>query len=116
MPMKPNRLCSCGRAVASGVRCACQIARRAEADRRRPNAAARGYNSAWQKARVGFLAHHPHCEMLITSGQRCGRPATVVDHIIPHRGNRKLFWDKSNWAALCLRCHNSLKQRQERRQ
>ncbi|MGM9590559.1 MAG: HNH endonuclease signature motif containing protein, partial [Faecousia sp.] len=33
-------------------------------------------------------------------------PATVVDHIIPHRGDRKLFWDESNWQPLCKDCHN----------
>ena len=33
-------------------------------------------------------------------------PATVVDHIIPHRGDRKLFWDESNWQSLCERHHN----------
>jgi 5-methylcytosine-specific restriction protein A len=25
----------------------------------------------------------------------------VVDHIVPHRGDKKLFWDSSNWQALC---------------
>jgi 5-methylcytosine-specific restriction protein A len=30
----------------------------------------------------------------------------VVDHIIPHRGNRELFWDTENWQALCTPCHN----------
>ncbi|MGN8738508.1 HNH endonuclease signature motif containing protein [Bilifractor sp. HCP3S3_D3] len=33
-------------------------------------------------------------------------PATVVDHIVPHRGDPKLFWDRSNWQALCKRCHD----------
>jgi hypothetical protein len=23
--------------------------------------------------------------------------ATDVDHIIPHRGDKKLFWNESNW-------------------
>lgn len=32
--------------------------------------------------------------------------ATVVDHIIPHRGNKDLFWDESNWQALCKKCHD----------
>lgn len=34
-------------------------------------------------------------------------PATVVDHIIPHTGNDKLFWDKDNWQSLCKSCHDS---------
>ena len=32
--------------------------------------------------------------------------ATVVDHIIPHRGDQKLFWDQNNWQALCKSCHD----------
>lgn len=40
--------------------------------------------------------------------------ATVVDHIKPHRGNQKLFWDKENWQSLCTKCHNSYKQRLEK--
>ena len=32
--------------------------------------------------------------------------ATVVDHVTPHRGDKKLFWDESNWQALCKRCHD----------
>ena len=34
------------------------------------------------------------------------RKATVVDHIIPHRGDDALFWDQSNWQALCKKCHD----------
>ena len=33
-------------------------------------------------------------------------PATVVGHIIPHRGNQKLFWDEKNWQPLCKDCHD----------
>ena len=32
--------------------------------------------------------------------------ATVVDHIKPHRGEQKLFWDRSNWQPLCEHHHN----------
>ena len=32
--------------------------------------------------------------------------ATVVDHIIPHRGDMKLFWDESNWQPLCKEHHD----------
>ena len=38
------------------------------------------------------------------------RKASVVDHIIPHRGDEALFWDRSNWQALCHR-HHSIKTR-----
>ena len=60
------------------------------------------YGSRWQKARATFLSHNPDCAM-------CGRPAEVVDHIIPHKGNQQLFWDTDNWQPLCTVCHNKAK-------
>ncbi|WP_396127368.1 HNH endonuclease [Edaphobacter acidisoli] len=33
-------------------------------------------------------------------------PAAHTDHIIPHRGDKKLFWDRSNWQPLCATCHS----------
>ena len=33
-------------------------------------------------------------------------PATVVDHIIPHKGDMDIFWDEDNWQPLCKRCHD----------
>jgi 5-methylcytosine-specific restriction protein A len=33
--------------------------------------------------------------------------ATMVDHIIPHRGDQKLFWDSEhNWQSGCKLCHD----------
>lgn len=39
-------------------------------------------------------------------------PATVADHIMPHRGDPELFWAWDNLQGLCERCHNA-KSRQE---
>jgi 5-methylcytosine-specific restriction endonuclease McrA len=39
--------------------------------------------------------------------------AAVVDHIKPHRGDAALFWDVTNWQALCKQHHDSDKQRIE---
>jgi 5-methylcytosine-specific restriction protein A len=47
---------------------------------------------------------HPLCEECKRNGRLT--PATVVDHITPHKGNRELFWDESNWQALCKSCHD----------
>lgn len=69
-------------------------------DDRRGTAHERGYSPAWRKAREGFLRRNPICAS-------CGRPATVVDHIIPHRGDSELFWNRDNWAAMCTKCHNA---------
>lgn len=70
------------------------------------------YGTRWQKARASFLRSHPLC----AEHQRRGHivPATVVDHIVPHRGDRALFWEHGNWQALCETCHNSWKQRVEK--
>jgi 5-methylcytosine-specific restriction endonuclease McrA len=110
------RLCSCGNIVQAGARCACQIkqdrARKARHDARRPSARERGYTSEWDKARRDYLADHPRCRMCAEAGRFT--VATVVDHITPHRGDKRLFWLCANWQPLCTPCHNSAKQRQER--
>lgn len=40
--------------------------------------------------------------------------ALVVDHRIPHRGDRGLFWMPSNWQSLCKPHHDSVKQAEEK--
>lgn len=39
--------------------------------------------------------------------------AAVVDHIIPHRGSKRLFYDYANTQSLCSPCHDRGKQREE---
>lgn len=70
----------------------------------RANAFDRGYNSRWQKASKRFLLKNPFC--LECERNRILKPATIVDHIKPHRGDKALFWDESNWQSLCKRCHD----------
>lgn len=69
------------------------------------NSTQRGYGYKWQQARAGYLARHPLC----VHCQKAGRveEATEVDHVIPHRGDMALFWDSSNWQALCKPCHSA---------
>lgn len=64
----------------------------------------RGYDYRWAKARKAYLIAHPLC----VECQKKGiiTPATDVDHIIPHRGDKKLFWDSNNWQSLCHECHS----------
>jgi 5-methylcytosine-specific restriction endonuclease McrA len=40
----------------------------------------------------------------------------VVDHIIPHKGDKALFWDEKNWQPLCKYCHDSIKAKEEIKQ
>lgn len=71
----------------------------------------RGYNYKWQKARLEHLAEHPLCSFCSEAGKVVA--ATVVDHVVPHRGDMTVFWDRGNWASLCAPCHSSVKQRIE---
>ncbi|MBM1688832.1 HNH endonuclease [Sulfitobacter geojensis] len=110
---RPPRLCTCGKIVAHNQRCECQTMqtrqRNKRHDRKRPTAAQRGYNNAWRKARDAFLKINDRC-----AWPRCGALATVVDHIVAHRGDKVRFWDRSNWQPLCKPCHDRRKQKQER--
>ncbi|MEQ8326528.1 MAG: HNH endonuclease signature motif containing protein [Parvibaculaceae bacterium] len=113
MPYAAPRHCACGRIVPARERCACQkardLVRKARHDAKRPSARQRGYTSEWQKARADYLKAHPYCVM-------CDIPANTVDHIEPHKGDERLFWDRTNWQSLCASCHSRRKQRQERRE
>lgn len=80
-------------------------------DQDRGSSTERGYGSKWQKARAAWLRAHPLCVMCQQEGALVA--ATVVDHKIPHRGDKKLFWDSDNWQSLCKRHHDADKQRAE---
>lgn len=78
----------------------------------RGTASQRGYTYKWSKAAKGFLKKNPLCVMCLEEGHTCA--ATEVDHIVPHHGDQKLFWDKSNWQGLC-KSHHSQKTATENR-
>lgn len=63
----------------------------------------RGYNYRWQQARLNWLSDHPLCVEHMRRGEIV--EGTDVDHITPHRGDKKLFWDQTNWQTLCNTCH-----------
>jgi 5-methylcytosine-specific restriction enzyme A len=70
----------------------------------RSSSCERGYNYRWRKARIAYLIAHPLCVECSAEGRV--EQAVVVDHIIPHKGNRELFWNKNNWQSSCIRHHN----------
>lgn len=74
-------------------------------DQMRGTAHERGYGAQWQKARLLYLAEHPLCVECARAG--AVRPATVVDHVEPHRGDPVKFWDVGNWQALCKPHHDA---------
>ncbi len=54
----------------------------------------------WIKLRDRKLQEQPICE-------ECKKRLSVeVDHITPHRGDEKLFFDYSNLQTLCKSCHS----------
>ena len=72
--------------------------------------AERGYGARWQRERAQYLRLHPLCVICRPRAV----PARVVDHKVPHKGDERLFWDRSNWQALCKLHHDSHKQSLER--
>jgi 5-methylcytosine-specific restriction endonuclease McrA len=57
----------------------------------------RNDNRLFRRLRHSFIVRHPLCA--------CGEPASVLDHIVPHRGDVALFWSQANWQAMCKKCH-----------
>ena len=72
----------------------------------RQTAHERGYTGKWQKAAKAFLVEHPLCRDPFRVHGGVAVPAREVDHIIPHKGDQKLFWRRSNWQGLCKPCHS----------
>ena len=101
-PKRPCRHPGCPNLCDKGVYCLQHM--EFSSDRMRGGADARGYNAEWRRARKAFLQKHPLCAECGKAGKLT--PATVVDHIIPHRGDKRLFWDENNWQPLCKSCHD----------
>ncbi|MDY2838059.1 MAG: HNH endonuclease [Bilifractor sp.] len=105
MPYKPSVPCrhpGCPNLVPAGEKY-CREHKVLHSEENR-SAAARGYGSRWRRESKKFLQLHPLCQECLRHG--IAKPATVVDHIVPHRGDLRLFWDRSNWQALCKKCHD----------
>lgn len=69
----------------------------------------------WQRLRWSILLRD------LFTCQICGviegvTSQLVADHKTAHRGDEVLFWDDGNLQCLCKTCHDSIKQRDERRQ
>ena len=71
----------------------------------RPSARKRGYTVRWEKAARRFLLKHPVCTRF-GKDKGCTTVAQHVDHVTPHSGDLRLFWDRHNWQGLCQPCHN----------
>lgn len=65
----------------------------------------------WRKLREYHLSVEPLCRFCLE--REIVEPATVVDHIVPQKGDVELFHDPDNLSSLCKHCHDSTKQRME---
>lgn len=109
MPVKPARPCryrGCAQLTndKSGL---CEHHRKQEqqrVDSERGSSTERGYTYLWRRASKLFLAEHPLCAECEKENRIT--PASLVDHIVPHKGNYDLFWDSgNNWQSLCVHHH-----------
>jgi 5-methylcytosine-specific restriction protein A len=107
-PFAPQHPCTypgCSILVVGCSRCEKHRAQDRKAEEsRRGSANSRGYGSRWRVARKRFLELNPLC----AECNRVGRltAATIVDHIVPHKGDISLFWDMDNREAICKSHHD----------
>jgi 5-methylcytosine-specific restriction endonuclease McrA len=60
----------------------------------------------WKKRRWAQLRAHPLCAICLQ--RSLVTPATVVDHVVPHHGDRRRF-ESGALQSLCAPCHDSVK-------
>lgn len=110
MPFAALRPCltpGCPELVARGRCSKCEPSAQAADRARRGSARERGYTWRWEKARALFLAKNPLCRPCSLKKPPQLTPATVVDHIVDHKGDQVLFWAEGNWQPSCQSCHDA---------
>ena len=70
----------------------------------RQSSSQRGYGHKWRVFRENYLASYPLCVLCAKQGRL--RAAVELDHIIAHKGDMGLFWNRDNIQGLCKRCHS----------
>jgi 5-methylcytosine-specific restriction endonuclease McrA len=70
----------------------------------------------WQRLRMAVLVR----DLFTCQWPGCGRieadtSQLVADHVVPHRGDERLFWDEGNLQGLCKAGHDGPKARTEAR-
>jgi 5-methylcytosine-specific restriction protein A len=105
---RPCKQTGCRALTSSGAYCTDHAkVRRQQADAERGSSTQRGYGYRWQKTSKAYLRAHPLCQCPdCQEGKIRLLASQVVDHITPHRGDMKLFWDPKNWQAMNKQCHD----------
>lgn len=91
-----------------------QLTREGYCPKHKPKQAQRRVSAAWHgwyslpiwtdDLRPAQLLREPFCRECARQGIRTR--ASVVDHIVPHRGDWALFVDPANHQSLCKTCHD----------
>lgn len=68
--------------------------------------------AAWLRLRRSHLSKNPLCKFCFKAG--IIKEANTVDHVTPHKGDMKKFFNKGNLQSLCHSCHSSTKQKLEK--
>jgi len=102
-PAKPCKRTGCAVLVRDVAYCD-KHKPRYDADYKRPDYSKLYHTSRWRMMRAEQLLLAPFCGECAEYNLRVR--ATDVDHIVPHRGDKKLFYDKSNLQSLCHSCHS----------
>ena len=111
--VRPCSTPGCPALVTQGARCRTHATTH---DRMRGTMRERGYSVRWGHAAARFRRLYPLCgdrpnaqEPVMSQCRAMGRTtiATLVDHVVPHRGDPVKFWDEANWQSLCASCHSA---------
>lgn len=117
MPYKPQRLCNHAGCNQLTVNRYCvqheeqYKQQRRDYDKQRPSYHNWYSSERWRTLRKHILRNNPLCVMCMKQDRLV--PATVIDHIQPHKGDALLFWDVGNLQALCKQCHDSKTARED---
>lgn len=110
MTARPPSICrfpGCGKKIPRAGHCeAHQREVRKASDSRRESSHQRGYGWKWRQYAEHFKRANPLCAHCLAEGVIPPRATTEVDHITPHRGDMRLFWDKANHQGLCKPHHS----------
>jgi len=112
MPLKPLRPCGRCKQLHNQKRCPiCEPERRKQSASRREQEHLHLYSTDWKKLRLMILMEQPLCVECKSHGRLT--PASVIDHVTPHKGDMALFYDRSNLQSLCTSCHSAKTARED---
>jgi 5-methylcytosine-specific restriction protein A len=110
MPNKPKHFCNhagCTELVDGAYCVAHNVERvrgqRSAYDKNRPAYYAWYDSARWIMLRKKMLAVYPFCVNCSQEGRT--ELAKIIDHIMPHKGDSRLFWNVENLQCLCKHCH-----------